>query len=75
MKWNIRIIGNVIKKVLYEAEKNYYSLQFDLKTNSVKHIWRNLNSVVSMYKIKNKVNIPKLTVNDSEVTNTKEICN
>ena len=28
-----------------------------------------------MSKIKNKVNIPKLTVNDSEVTNTKEICN
>ena len=63
------------KKVLYEAEKNYYTLQFDLKTNSVKPIWRNLNSVVSMSKIKNKVNIPKLTVNDSEVTNTKEICN
>ena len=60
---------------MYEAEKNYCSLQFDLKTNSVKQIWRNLNSVVSMSKIKNKVNIPKLTVNDSEVTNTKEICN
>ena len=58
-----------------KLKKNYYSLQFDLKTNSVKQIWRNLNSVVSMSKIKNKVNIPKLTVNDSEVTNTKEICN
>jgi len=58
------------KKVLYEAEKNYYSLQFDLKTNSV-----NLNSVVSMSKVKNKVDIPKLTINDSEVTNTKEISN
>ena len=60
---------------MYEAEKNYYSLQFDLKTNSVKQIWHNLNSAVSMSKIKNKVNIPKLTVNDSEVTNTKESCN
>ena len=60
---------------MYEAEKNYYILHFDLKTNSVKQIWRNLNSVVSISKIKNKVNIPKLTVNDFEVTNTKEICN
>jgi len=60
---------------LYEAEKKYYSLQLDLKTNSGKQIWHNLNSAVSMSKIKNKVNIPKLTVNDSEVINTKEICN
>ena len=60
---------------MYEAEKKYYSLQLDLKTNSGKQIWHNLNSAVSMSKIKNKVNIPKLTVNDSEVINTKEICN
>jgi len=58
-----------------KLKKNYYSLQFDLKTNSVKQIRRNLNSVVSMSKVKNKVDIPKLTINDSEVTNTKEISN
>jgi len=28
-----------------------------------------------MCKLINKVVIPKLTINDSEVTNTKEICN
>jgi len=48
------------KKVLNEAaEANHYQLQFDLKSNSIKQIWYNLNSVTSLSK-KNKVSIPKL---------------
>jgi len=58
MNRNIKPIID-IKKVLNEAEANHYQLQFDLKSNSIKQIWYNLNSVTSLSK-KNKVSIPKL---------------
>ena len=36
--------------MLNEAEKNYYGSKFDLKSNSIKQIWRNLNAVASFTK-------------------------
>jgi len=61
-------------RVLNEAEANYYQSQFDFKSNLIKQIWYNLNSVTSLSK-KNKVSIPKLTVDGSNITNPKLICN
>jgi len=63
------------KKMLNEAEKNYYSSQFDLKSNSVKQIWRNLNAVASFTKQKSQVHIRKLTKNGIDITSPKQICN
>jgi len=42
------------KKVLHEAEQNYYCQQFDIKTNSVSQIWRNLNCLASFSETKQK---------------------
>ena len=62
------------KKVLHEAEQNYYCQQFDIKTNSVRQIWRNLNCLASFSKTIQKICIPKLTVNGAYVTDQKDIC-
>jgi len=42
----------VYKKVLGEAEQNYYYQQFDLKSNSIKQVWSNLNDTASLSNVK-----------------------
>jgi hypothetical protein len=39
--------GRVFKKVSLECEHNFYEELFDRKSNSVRQLWNNLNTVVS----------------------------
>ena len=50
---------------------------FNYKTNSVKQLWNNLNTVCSFKKCKTKDNntISKLIINGRTVTNSQDICN
>ena len=65
----------VFKSVCKEAENKFYRELFDTKCNSIKQLWSNLNRTFSLSKTKNKINIPKLSVNNIDITNPKEICN
>jgi len=67
----------VFRKVAAEAENMYYKSMFNYKTNSVKHLWNNLNTVCSFKKCKTKDNntISKLIINGRTVTNSQDICN
>jgi len=75
MKWHTKIIGNSTKKVLGEAEQNYYYEQFDLKSNSIKQVWSNLNDIASLSKIKRKTCISSILVDGVECTSPKDISN
>ena len=75
MKLNIKIIKKVFKKVAQEAESDYYKMLFDAKTNSVKQLWYNLNTVCAFKKRKTRANIAKLVINNQEVTDNTEISN
>ena len=64
------------RKVALEAEEKHYREMFDTRTNSVKKLWRNLNTVCSFQKSKCKRNnIAKLIVNEYTLTDDKNISN
>ena len=65
----------IFKSVCKEAENKYYRELFDTKCNSIKQLWFNLNRTFSLSKTKNNINIPKLSVNNVDITNPKLICN
>jgi len=44
----------IFNKAALEAENEYFKNKFDLKTNSVKKLWDNLNAVCSIGKKKSK---------------------
>jgi len=48
MNINIKLIEKYIKKVAHEAEITYYKKLFDLRKNSTKELWANLNKVCSL---------------------------
>ena len=63
-------------KVVLEAEQVYYKEKFYTRTNSVKKLWRNLNTVCSLQKSNYKTNnISKLIVNGSILTDKINISN
>ena len=64
----------IFKSVCKEAENKYYRELFDTKCNSIKQLWFNLNRTFSLSKTKNNINIPKLSVNNVDITNPKLIC-
>jgi len=66
---------NFYKKVLGEAEQNYYYQQIDLKSNSIKQVWSNLNDIASLSKIKRKTCISSILVDGFEYTSPKDISN
>jgi hypothetical protein len=65
----------IFKKVTLEAERLYYKELFDIKTNSIKKLWSNLNMVCNFKMKKSKSAIQKLRINNVIVTDKKEICN
>jgi len=48
---------------------------FNAKTNSVKQLWHNLNTVCAFKKRKSTANVAKLIINNMEVTDTTDISN
>jgi len=65
----------IFKSVCKEAENKFYRELFDTKCNSIKQLWSNLNRTFSLSKSKNNINIPKLSINNVDVTDPKQICN
>jgi len=62
--------------VALEAEEIYYREMFDTRTNSVKKLWRNLNTVCSLQKSNYKTNnISKLIVKGTTLTDSNNIAN
>ena len=66
----------VFAKAVQGAELVYYKELFDLKTNSAKKLWSNLNKVCSFKKSKSSMStIQKLIINNTEIIDNREICN
>lgn len=65
----------IFKSVLKEAENQYYRAIFDTKCNSIKQLWFNLNRNFSLSKTKTYISIPKLCINNVDITDQKLICN
>jgi hypothetical protein len=65
----------IFKKVSLEAESLYYKELFDIKTNSIKRLWSNLNMVCNFKMKKSKSTINKLRTNSEIVTDKNDICN
>jgi len=66
----------IYRKVANEAECKYYKTMFDQKTNSIKQLWKNLNTVCSFKQGKSRSNsISKLNVNGVTLHENKDICN
>ena len=65
----------VFRKLSRECELKYYQEMFDRKQNSIKQIWKNLNSVCS-YKFENKKkNIFKIHCDGKGIMDPEVICN
>jgi len=65
----------IFKAIAYKAVSDYYKQLFDSKANSIKQLWINLNSVCSLKPKRKKTDIPKLCVNNVEISNKSGICN
>jgi len=63
------------KLVIQKAEHEYYKYIFDNKSHSIKQLWRNPNSTLSLTKNKVRISVSKITVNDTTYTAQKDICN
>jgi len=66
----------IFVKLAKEAEVLHYKELFDVKANSIKNLWSNLNKVCSFKKSKNTLSgIQKLVINNKEITEKQDICN
>jgi len=63
----------VYKKLAFEAEQSYYRNLFDSKTNSIKKLWSNLNTMCSFNNKKSKQTITKLCANNQTFTDPMQI--
>jgi len=63
------------EKIAYKAEQKFYHDKFNSKCKNIKQLWSNLNNLFSFSKPKNNSPISKLTINNTDYTNTKDICN
>ena len=58
-----------------DAEAPYYRDQFDIRTNTMKQLWQNLNAIFSNKRGKTQTIISCLKLGDKHVTNTNDVCN
>ena len=65
----------IFKSVSQQAESDYYSKLFDSRTNTIKQLWLNLNSICSLKSNKKKTDISKLCFDNIEITDKTDICN
>ena len=64
----------LFKKIASEAEQLYFRQLFDSRSNSVRKLWHNLNSVCSFTNNTSKTQISKLCINNNVISDKKEIC-
>ena len=63
----------IFKRLALECEASYYREMFDKKNNSIKKIWKNLNTVCSFKSKNNKTTVSKLLRNGKEISDPAEI--
>jgi len=62
------------KKLALECETRYYRELFDKKNNSVRQLWKNLNTVCSFKGSNSTRSISRILSNGTEISNGMEIC-
>jgi len=72
---NYKTYRRLYKKIASEAEESYFNKLFNTRSNSVKKLWDNLNTMCSFTSKNIKPQIAKLCNNNRIVTDRKEICN
>ena len=55
-EYKYKTYRKIYKKVAHETEITYYKELFDLRNNSTKELWANLNKVCSFKKIRGSSN-------------------
>jgi hypothetical protein len=65
----------IYRKVAAEAESDYYKQMFDMRSNSIKQLWTNLNIVCSFKNKRKRNNIAQLNVGDNLSSDATEISN
>jgi len=57
-------------------EAEYYNAIFNTKVNSIKQVWNEINKLgtISKKRKNNTFSVPKLNVEGTEITNSKQIC-
>ena len=65
-----RNYNKVFKNTIRECQLNYYKSIFNAKTNSMKKIWNEINTICSFRKAKNRTQIPKLIINNDVITDS-----
>ena len=64
----------VFKTVTRAAQTAFYKEKFDMRINTTKQLWANLNQISSLCKIKIGTSISKLKYNNQDLTETPDIC-
>ena len=69
--------AKIFKKVLLEAETDYYNRVFASCANNSKLLWKQINNICSFNNKKSKYNtqISCLKYNNTQITDTLDICN
>ena len=57
----------VFARITKTAESNYYRNIFNIKSNSIKNIWDQINKLCSFKKRKSNINIEKLSINNNDI--------
>ena len=65
----------VFKKVSLAAQMMYYKEKFDIRINTAKQLWINLNKVSSLSKNKTTTFISKMSFENEDISEPSEICN
>ena len=72
---NYKSYLKVFKKVTLAAQMTYYKDKFDIRINTTKQLWINLNKVCSLNKNKTTTCINKMIFDNKEISEPSEICN
>ena len=64
----------IFKRTSRECEATYYKEMFDKKNNSIKQIWKNLNTVCSFKSRSSYKTVSKMISKGVEITAPQEIC-
>ena len=70
---NLKSYNRIIKKLIREAQTQYFSEKLERYKNDIKNTWKTINEVLYMGK-KAKKKICKLIIDEKPITDTKQIC-
>lgn len=72
---NYKKYKKTYSKVAARAQEMYYKQMFDSKTNTIKKLWENLNTVCSFKRKPSKNSVSKLIINDQVLVDSYNISN